>query len=160
LVSTLVLADGDQEAAASLQKRINVNGGAVAIGHPLGASGGRIVMTLIAACASAAAATAASWRSAAGSAKATRCSSRRERGCSLRRETARGASMFAAPDKNGRCNHSDLLGFTIAAAPRRTPVQVRRRPSTKHIRSAEDGDTYLKPTDKMKHAGRDVSLEG
>ena len=29
--------------------RVNVNGGAVALGHPLGASGARIVVTLIAA---------------------------------------------------------------------------------------------------------------
>jgi acetyl-CoA C-acetyltransferase len=28
-------------------ERVNVNGGAVAIGHPIGASGGRILMTLI-----------------------------------------------------------------------------------------------------------------
>ena len=27
--------------------KVNVNGGAVAIGHPIGASGGRILMTLI-----------------------------------------------------------------------------------------------------------------
>lgn len=47
LVSTLVLADGDRPAAQKLQQRTNVHGGAVAIGHPLGASGARIVMTLI-----------------------------------------------------------------------------------------------------------------
>jgi len=47
LVSTLVLADGDAAAAEALRKRTNVHGGAVAIGHPLGASGARIVMTLI-----------------------------------------------------------------------------------------------------------------
>jgi acetyl-CoA C-acetyltransferase len=47
LVSTLILADGDRAAADRLRKRTNVHGGAVAIGHPLGASGARIVMTLI-----------------------------------------------------------------------------------------------------------------
>jgi acetyl-CoA C-acetyltransferase len=29
------------------QERVNVNGGAVAIGHPIGASGGRLVATLV-----------------------------------------------------------------------------------------------------------------
>jgi acetyl-CoA C-acetyltransferase len=48
LVSTLRLADGDLPAAMALRSRTNVHGGAVAIGHPLGASGARIVMTLIA----------------------------------------------------------------------------------------------------------------
>lgn len=47
LVSTLILADGDRAAADKLRSRTNVHGGAVAIGHPLGASGARIVMTLI-----------------------------------------------------------------------------------------------------------------
>lgn len=47
LVSTLVLADGDLSAALELRQRTNVNGGAVAIGHPVGASGARIVMSLI-----------------------------------------------------------------------------------------------------------------
>lgn len=48
LVSTLVLANGDAALAGRLRARTNVHGGAVAIGHPLGASGARIVMTLIA----------------------------------------------------------------------------------------------------------------
>lgn len=47
LVSTLRLADGDKTAAEKLRVRTNRHGGAVAIGHPLGASGTRIVMTLI-----------------------------------------------------------------------------------------------------------------
>lgn len=47
LVSTLVLADHDNRQAEKLRERTNVHGGAVAIGHPLGASGARIVMTLI-----------------------------------------------------------------------------------------------------------------
>ena len=47
LVSTLVLADGDHAIAKNLRERTNVHGGAVAIGRPLGASGARIVMTLI-----------------------------------------------------------------------------------------------------------------
>jgi acetyl-CoA C-acetyltransferase len=49
LVSTLVLADGNTQRADALRTKTNVHGGAVAIGHPLGASGARIVMTLIAA---------------------------------------------------------------------------------------------------------------
>jgi acetyl-CoA C-acetyltransferase len=47
LVSTLMLADGDRKRAEEIRERTNVHGGAVAIGHPLGASGARIVMTLI-----------------------------------------------------------------------------------------------------------------
>ena len=47
LVATKILADGDAEKMAELRERTNVNGGAVAIGHPVGASGGRILSTLI-----------------------------------------------------------------------------------------------------------------
>jgi acetyl-CoA C-acetyltransferase len=47
LVSTLRLAGKDPAAAEKLRVRTNPHGGAVAIGHPLGASGARIVMTLI-----------------------------------------------------------------------------------------------------------------
>ncbi len=47
LVSTLTLADGDLARAERLRERTNVHGGAVALGHPLGASGARIVMTLV-----------------------------------------------------------------------------------------------------------------
>jgi acetyl-CoA C-acetyltransferase len=47
LVSTLKLADGDHTAAERLRARTNPHGGAVALGHPLGASGARIAMTLV-----------------------------------------------------------------------------------------------------------------
>jgi acetyl-CoA C-acetyltransferase len=47
LVSTLVLAGGDRTRAEPIRKKTNVNGGAVAIGHPTGATGARLVMTLI-----------------------------------------------------------------------------------------------------------------
>ena len=47
LVSTLALADGDKSEASKIRGRTNIHGGAVAIGHPLGASGARLVMTLI-----------------------------------------------------------------------------------------------------------------
>jgi acetyl-CoA C-acetyltransferase len=47
LVSTLFLADGDRGKAELLRRRTNMAGGAVAIGHPLGASGARLAMTLI-----------------------------------------------------------------------------------------------------------------
>ncbi|MCO5070743.1 MAG: thiolase family protein [Rhizobiaceae bacterium] len=47
LVSTLVLADHDVTEARVLRQKTNMAGGAVAIGHPLGASGARLVMTLI-----------------------------------------------------------------------------------------------------------------
>jgi acetyl-CoA C-acetyltransferase len=47
LVSTKVLGDGDKRKMENLRSVTNVNGGAVAIGHPTGASGGRILMTLV-----------------------------------------------------------------------------------------------------------------
>lgn len=47
LVSTLAIADGNLPMAERLRERTNVHGGAVALGHPLGASGARLVMTLI-----------------------------------------------------------------------------------------------------------------
>lgn len=47
LVSTLRLAGKDTTAAEKLRARVNPHGGAVAIGHPLGASGARLAMTLI-----------------------------------------------------------------------------------------------------------------
>ncbi|AZO77805.1 MULTISPECIES: thiolase family protein [unclassified Bosea (in: a-proteobacteria)] len=47
LVSTLRLADGDVGAAEKLRARTNRHGGAVALGHPLGASGARLAMTLV-----------------------------------------------------------------------------------------------------------------
>jgi acetyl-CoA C-acetyltransferase len=46
LVSTKILADADEDRWLRLIERTNVNGGAVAIGHPVGASGLRILMTL------------------------------------------------------------------------------------------------------------------
>jgi acetyl-CoA C-acetyltransferase len=47
LVSTLKLAGGDRDRASRLRARTNIHGGAVAIGHPLGASGARIAGTLV-----------------------------------------------------------------------------------------------------------------
>lgn len=47
LVSTKVLSDGDDRLMEHLRSITNVNGGAVAIGHPTGASGARLIMTLI-----------------------------------------------------------------------------------------------------------------
>jgi len=47
LVSTLIMAGSDQEKAEAIRARTNVNGGAIAIGHPTGATGARLVMTLI-----------------------------------------------------------------------------------------------------------------
>ncbi len=46
-VSLRVLADGDPARLAWLEERTNVNGGAVAIGHPVGASGARITYAAI-----------------------------------------------------------------------------------------------------------------
>jgi len=47
LVSTLIMAEGNRERAEGIRARTNVNGGAVAIGHPTGATGARLVMTLL-----------------------------------------------------------------------------------------------------------------
>ncbi len=47
LVSTLIMAGGDREHAEMIRTKTNVNGGAIAIGHPTGATGARLVMTLI-----------------------------------------------------------------------------------------------------------------
>ncbi len=47
LVSSKIMADGDETKLKSIRARINVNGGAIAIGHPLGATGARLLTTLI-----------------------------------------------------------------------------------------------------------------
>lgn len=47
LVSLKILAGLDQDKWKVLQDKTNVNGGAIAIGHPVGASGARITMTLM-----------------------------------------------------------------------------------------------------------------
>ena len=47
LVSLEVLTDRDKKAAASLKPKTNVNGSAIAIGHPNTASGARIIMNLM-----------------------------------------------------------------------------------------------------------------
>lgn len=47
LVSTKILADDDEKRWLDLLKKTNVNGGAIAIGHPVGASGLRIMMTMM-----------------------------------------------------------------------------------------------------------------
>lgn len=49
LVTTHVLAEGDTALLKRLRARTNPNGGAVAIGHPTGASGARLLMTTVAA---------------------------------------------------------------------------------------------------------------
>jgi acetyl-CoA C-acetyltransferase len=47
LVSTLAMAGGDRDRAEALRAKTNVNGGSIAVGHPTGATGARLVMTLI-----------------------------------------------------------------------------------------------------------------
>lgn len=47
LTSSKILADGDGELLNWIRERLNVNGGAIAIGHPVGASGARILMTMV-----------------------------------------------------------------------------------------------------------------
>ena len=46
LVSSLVLADNDKDKAEIIRQKTNVNGGAIAIGHPTGASAARLLMTV------------------------------------------------------------------------------------------------------------------
>ncbi len=46
LVSSKILAGEDRQKLKNLRNKVNVNGGAIAIGHPVGASGARLVMTL------------------------------------------------------------------------------------------------------------------
>ena len=47
MVSLKLLAKNDPKKWQELQEKININGDAVAIGHPVGASGARITMTLM-----------------------------------------------------------------------------------------------------------------
>ena len=47
LVSLKILANMDPDKWKALQDKTNVNGGAIAIGHPVGSSGARITMTLM-----------------------------------------------------------------------------------------------------------------
>lgn len=47
LVSTKLMAGGDEKKWRELMDKTNPNGGAIAIGHPVGASGARILMTMM-----------------------------------------------------------------------------------------------------------------
>jgi acetyl-CoA C-acetyltransferase len=47
LVSTLVLGEFDRTKTEKLRERVNVNGGAIAIGHPIGATGARLLMHIL-----------------------------------------------------------------------------------------------------------------
>ncbi len=47
LVSAKCLADGDSTAERKILGRMNLCGGAVALGHPTGASGARLVLQLV-----------------------------------------------------------------------------------------------------------------
>ena len=46
LVSTLLLGDKDETRITAIREKTNVNGGAIAIGHPTGASGARLLMSM------------------------------------------------------------------------------------------------------------------
>ena len=46
IASTLLLGDEDPAKVEAIRAKTNINGGAIAIGHPPGATGGRLVMTL------------------------------------------------------------------------------------------------------------------
>lgn len=47
LVATHILGGGDPEKVTAIREKTNVNGGAIAIGHPTGATAARLVMTII-----------------------------------------------------------------------------------------------------------------
>src|SRR6202007_1459530 len=47
LVSTLILGDKDSKKVEEIRAKTNVNGGAIAIGHPTGATGARLIMALV-----------------------------------------------------------------------------------------------------------------
>jgi acetyl-CoA C-acetyltransferase len=47
LVSTLLLTDKDKQKAKALRGKTNINGSAIAIGHPNTASGARLIMNLM-----------------------------------------------------------------------------------------------------------------
>ena len=47
LVSTLIMAGSDKGKVEAIRAKTNVNGGAIALGHPTGATGARMIMTLI-----------------------------------------------------------------------------------------------------------------
>ena len=47
LVSTLIMAGRDRQKAEAIRAKTNVNGGAIALGHPTGATGARLIITLI-----------------------------------------------------------------------------------------------------------------
>ncbi len=47
LVSTLIMAERDKSKAEAIRAKTNVNGGAIALGHPTGATGARLILTLI-----------------------------------------------------------------------------------------------------------------
>ncbi|QDR80284.1 thiolase family protein [Sporomusa termitida] len=47
LLSSIILGNKDDAAIEKIREKINVNGGAVAMGHPVGATGTRIIVTLL-----------------------------------------------------------------------------------------------------------------
>ena len=47
LVSTKILGDNDPGKIKRIRDKTNVNGGAIAVGHPTGATGARLIMTLM-----------------------------------------------------------------------------------------------------------------
>jgi acetyl-CoA C-acetyltransferase len=47
LVSSLELADYNRKKAERIREKLNVNGGAIAIGHPIGATGARLLMNML-----------------------------------------------------------------------------------------------------------------
>jgi len=47
LTGARILSDGDDKKMQEILNKMNVNGGAIAIGHPVGASGARLIMALV-----------------------------------------------------------------------------------------------------------------
>ena len=47
LVSSIIIGNNDPDTIAQIREKLNVNGSAVALGHPVGATGARIMVTLL-----------------------------------------------------------------------------------------------------------------
>ena len=47
LVSSIIIGNNDPDMIAQIREKLNVNGSAVALGHPVGATGARIMVTLL-----------------------------------------------------------------------------------------------------------------
>ena len=96
-------------------EKVNVNGGACALGHPIGASGARILVTLIARAARTRARSAASPRSASAAAKRPRWRSRRRE--PARRANQGGPGRFPMQNIQGNSKPNPTWALFIQIQP-------------------------------------------